>query len=378
MKTNKISILLAAAALAAQTTFAVSSATSDTNKPAAKADTLFTDDVIAKGAGIEIKRSQLDDAFIAAKSTAAARGVTISDTEREILQAKLLDELIVSKILTARATDADHDKAKESAEKFIAETRKSFADESKFLDRLKLNKLNSVDELEKKLITEALPNLVLDREMKAQISVSDADIKKFYADNPAKFEQPEMVRASHILIGTKDETGKDLNDAQKAEKRKKVEALLKRAKDGEDFARLAKDNSDDPGSKDNGGEYTFPRGQMMPEFEAAAFALKKAGDISDVITTPYGYHIIKLSEKMPAKTLKLADAPDKNMPNLTISERIKDALFHQKAGKLIPGFIEKAEKDASVEILDTGLKAAKKKAADMAAELEAAGMAAKP
>ena len=359
MNKTKIIVCLGVLALtAATTTFAVPASSADTNKSIAKVDALFDDPVIAKGAGIEIKRSQFDDAFINAKAAAAARGVTFTDAERDMLEARMLDELIVSKILTAKATPADKDKAKESAEKFIAESRKSFPSEEKFLERLKLNKINSVDELEKKLTTEALPNLVLDREMKAQVTVSDTDIKKFYNDNPSKFEQPEQVRASHILIGTKDTDGKDLDDAKKAEKRKQIEALLKRAKAGEDFAKLAKENSEDPGSKDNGGEYIFPRGQMVPEFETAAFGLKKTNDISDVVTTTYGYHIIKLSEKIPAKTITLAE----------VSDKIKDFLTRQQAGKLIPGYIEKAEKDANVEILDAGLKAAKKKAAEVAAE----------
>src|SRR5260370_23096101 len=140
---------------------------------------------------------------------------------------------------------------------------------------------------------------VLEGELK--VNVTDADVKKFYDDNPAKFEQPEMVRASHILLGTKDQSsGTDLSDDQKKAKRKQIDDILKRARDGEDFAKLAKEYSEDPGSKDKGGEYTFPRGQMVPEFEAAAFSLK-TNQVSDVVTTQFGYHIIKLSEKLPPK-----------------------------------------------------------------------------
>src|SRR4029077_13997828 len=124
--------------------------------------------------------------------------------------------------------------------------------------------------------------------------------KKFYDENPAKFEQPETVRASHILLSTKDSsTNTELTDDKKAAKKKQAEDLVKRARAGEDFAKLAKEFSDDPGSKDKGGEYTFPRGQMVPEFEAAAFAMK-TNQISDVVTTQFGYHIIKLIDKTPA------------------------------------------------------------------------------
>lgn len=78
----------------------------------------------------------------------------------------------------------------------------------------------------------------------------------------------------------------------------KNEDLLKRAEDGEDVAKLAREFSEDPGLMDKGGECTFPRGQMVPEFEAAASSLK-TNQISDVVTMPFGYHIIKLSEKIP-------------------------------------------------------------------------------
>src|SRR5262249_33653154 len=158
-------------------------------------------------------------------------------------------------------------------------------------------------------INEAIPNAVLERELKSKIEVSDAQVAKFYSNNPAKFEQPEMVRAAHILIATKNlTTGADLTPEEKAAKKKQIEDLLKRAKGGEDFGKLARQYSEDPGSKDNNGEYPpFPRGQMVPTFEAAAFALKK-GEISPVVTTEYGYHIIKLLEKLPARVVPPSEA----------------------------------------------------------------------
>jgi parvulin-like peptidyl-prolyl isomerase len=127
------------------------------------------------------------------------------------------------------------------------------------------------------------------------------------ADNAPQLDQPEMVRASHILLLTSDpKTGTDLPPEQKAAKRKQIEDLLKRARAGEDFANMAKEYSEDPASKENGGEYKFARGRMVPEFEAAAFSLKNAGDISDVVTTAFGYHIIKLNERIPKADAKRA------------------------------------------------------------------------
>src|SRR6266700_2264169 len=185
---------------------------------------------------------------------------------------------------------------------------------------------------------------VLERELK--FNITDEDVKKFYDESPAKFEQPAMVRASHILLATKDQTsGAELSDAQKTAKHKQMEGILKRARDGEDFAKLAKEFSEDAASKDKGGEYTFPRGQMVAEFEAASFSLK-TNQVSDIITTQFGYHIIKLSEKLPAKKMEMAK----------VSQDIKDYLKGQAVQKQLPEYMEKAKKDADVQILDEKLK----------------------
>jgi parvulin-like peptidyl-prolyl isomerase len=112
--------------------------------------------------------------------------------------------------------------------------------------------------------------------------IKDEDVKKFYDDNPQYFERPEQAHAAHILIMTQ---GK--SDEEKAAAKTKIEDILKKAKAGADFSALAKEFSEDPGSKDQGGEYTFPRGQMVPAFEEAAFT-RKNGEISGVVETEYG------------------------------------------------------------------------------------------
>ena len=126
------------------------------------------------------------------------------------------------------------------------------------------------EELKAKMTQESTAQVVLERELK--INVTDADVQKFYDNNPSKFEQAEMVRASHILLSTRDPvTNKDLPDDQKAAKRKKAEDILKRARAGEDFAKLAKEYSEDPGSKDKGGEYEFARGTTAPRIRSRRF-----------------------------------------------------------------------------------------------------------
>ena len=210
MKHIQTLALLGALALAAQNLLAVSTAET-------KADKLFADAVIAKAKGFEIKQSELDEAFLNAKAAAATRNIEFGEAEREMIKARLLDELIVGKILNAKASAADKTKATESAQKFIADTRKRMGEDA-FQQQLAISKLTSVDELEKKFIAEALPNIVLDREIKPLVNVTDAQAKKFYDENPDKFEQPELVKVAHILCATRDEQSVEFPAAKKDEK----------------------------------------------------------------------------------------------------------------------------------------------------------------
>jgi parvulin-like peptidyl-prolyl isomerase len=154
---------------------------------------------------------------------------------------------------------------------------------------------------------------------------------------------PERVHVAHILISTLDPvTQNPLPLDQKMEKQKLARSLKDRAEKGEDFAKLVKQYSDDPGSKDKGGEYTFAKDhEMVPEFEAAAFSLK-VNQISDPVETKYGFHVIKLIEKLPPKTEQFAE----------VSPRIRDYLIGQQADKSLPAYLAKLKTDANVKIVD--------------------------
>jgi peptidyl-prolyl cis-trans isomerase C len=348
-RTNKsLAAILAAIGLAAANSLAAT-ATPDTApaaKPGSKLSELFPDAVVAKGKGVEVKRSQLDDAMVSIKSTFAARGQDIPPDEMNRLEQQILDRLIQIQILLLRANDSDRAIGKETSAKRL-DAIKARAGSEEVLNRQLKSVGTTTQELQTKMTEESTAQVVLERELK--INVSDEDVKKFYDDNPSKFEQPETVRASHILLSTKDpDTNKDISDDKKAEKRKKANELVKRARAGEDFAKMAKEYSEDPGSKDKGGEYQFARGQMVPEFETAAFTLK-TNEVSDVVTTQYGYHVIKLYEKIPAKKVELAK----------VAPEVKEFLKQQQAQKRqqdLQEYIDKLKKESNVEILDPSLK----------------------
>jgi parvulin-like peptidyl-prolyl isomerase len=325
--------------------------------PALGVDDFAVGPVLAKGKGVEIRRSQLDDAFIAFRANLAARGQSIAENRREAAEAQLLDRMIVTQLLVNRAADADKERAKTNAVKFFNESRKMADTEEAFLRHLKSLGM-TMAQFTNRVMEQAFSEEVINRELKSKITISDADIKNFYETNGAAFKQPELARASHILFATKDfKTGLPLSVDEKAVKKAKAEKVLERARKGEDFKALALEASEDPAAKENFGEYKFARARddarraMVPEFEAAAFSLK-TNQVSDLVTTDYGYHIIKLHEITPAKKAELSE----------VQERIKDHLLQAALEKQMPVYFAQLKREAGVEIPDDKLRAAIEKA----------------
>lgn len=130
----------------------------------------------------------------------------------------------------------------------------------------------------------------------AGMQVSEQELRAAYTSSLDNFRTPEQVRARHILVATADKS-----DADKKTLKAKAEDIAKQAQGGADFAELAKKFSDDSGNAPNGGDLgTFGRGQMVKEFEDSAFSMQP-GQVSGVVTTQFGYHIIKVEEKIPSK-----------------------------------------------------------------------------
>ncbi len=148
--------------------------------------------------------------------------------------------------------------------------------------------------------------------------ISDAEIRNFYDQNRYRFETPERVHPSHILFLTiNPDTGQPLTDAEKAAKKTLANEVLAKVKAGEDFATLAKQYSEDPGTKESGGDLGWvARGQMgTAAFEDPTFALQ-AGQVSDVVETEFGFHIIKMNEREPAQRRPLEEVREEIIGDL--------------------------------------------------------------
>ncbi|MBI5772585.1 MAG: peptidylprolyl isomerase [Verrucomicrobia bacterium] len=323
--------------------------------PAPKAkfslEELFPDKVVAKGKGFEIKSSQVEKEFTEFKTSMAAQGRVVPEDQRRDFEAKILERLSISKILDTKATAEDRAKATESVDKYIAELRKRAASEESFRRQVEATGLTP-EQFRQKIVERAVIEEVFNREVKASLKASDEEIKKFYEDNKAKFMEPEAVKVSHILRLVVDMTKPgpggvpaEMPTEKKAAQRELADNILKRLKAGEDFAKLATEFSEDPGSKERGGVMVIARGQMSSDFEAAVFALG-ANQISEVITSKYGYHILRVDERLPAKQFTLEETKG----------RIREHLIQQEAEKLLPGYVERLKKEAGLEILDARYK----------------------
>jgi peptidyl-prolyl cis-trans isomerase C len=307
---------------------------------------LFDDRVVARGKTFEIKQSQVDEMFIAFRSHRAAIGQEIPASLRPDIEADILDRLIATQLLLQRATDQDRIQAREIGDSFIAEQKKQLPSEESFRRQLTAVGMTP-EQFSAQIHEQAIVKAVLDREIKAQKKVTEDQVKRFYQENPNLFREPETVRASHILVSTRDTiSGQPLTPELKLEKRKLAEKILARARAGEDFAKLVREFSEDPATKDRGGEYVFarardnPRQAMAPEFEAAAFSMS-ANQISDLVETAFGFHIIRTTSKTPARPVELAQ----------VADQIRESLLREEVEKDLPGFIDKLRKEAGVEII---------------------------
>ena len=314
--------------------------------PSSQFTNLFPDTVVARGKGIEVTRTQVEDAFIAFKASLAAQGQTVPESKRADVEERVLDRLINVQALLTKATPEDRAKAKDEGEKRFAEYRNRYADENAFKRQL-LALGMSVEKFRANMIEEDLFRNIIDREVRSKITITDAQVKKFYEENPERFDQPEMVRFSQVLFLTQDpSTRTELPEAIRLEKKKMAEATVLKLKAGEDFAKLAKQFSDDKAFRDQGGEMPFlTRKDMAPELEKVAFTLTP-NRVSDVITTKVGFHIIKVTERKAARKVPFTETEDK----------IREFLSLEQAQKQLPEYLAKLREQLGVEILKKGAK----------------------
>ena len=242
---------------------------------------------VARVNGAPISRAQLE-ASIALLRIEAGGDLTDDPADERQLQDAALEQLIGFELLwqEARGRGVVVDDA--AVDEAFAARRARFDDEAAFLGQLEAMGFSSAayrDNLRRSLSVKRL----LDDE-RAAVAVSKAEVQAFYEREQALMQRPEEIRVRHILIGRPE-------GADQETKRAEAEALLVRIKAGEDFARLATLYSEGPSRTRGGDVGFFSAGSMVATFEKAAFALQQPGDVSEVVETKFGYHIIRLEER---------------------------------------------------------------------------------
>jgi len=321
--------------LLVQTTAALSEEKAAPKKKGTTMEQASPGTVLAKVNGVAITRGDRDRALQEILAQGGGRGGQQPTPEMmPQMEKAALDQLINIEVLYQKGKKLTVKDLEQKVDEKVGQTRKQFSSEADFEKALK-----GANITEKKLKDLARRNIVIDnlmqKEVFSKITVTEADAKKFYDDNPDKFKMPERTQASHILISADQKATPE--DKKKA--KEKAEAIRKRVAKGEDFAAVAKAESNCPSAAKGGDLGYFGKGQMVPEFEKAAAALK-LGELSDVVESPFGYHIIKVMDRKPADTVKFADVKDK----------IEDYLKSQKAQKPMTDYVDKIKKEAKVEI----------------------------
>jgi len=234
---------------------------------------------------------------------------------------EMLDTMVVRDLIMQQASKDGIDKSPEVADK--------------------------LEELKKRVVVEAW----LKKKVEQEAAPTDAEMKAFYEKNKDKFKTGEQIKASHILVKSEDQA-------------KQIEQQLK---NGASFEDLAKKYSMDAAAQKGGDLGWFSRGSMLPEFENEAFALKE-GQISPIVKTKFGYHIIKLTGKRPAGQRSFEEVKD----------QIKQALIPQKQQELFKKLKDDLKKNAKININEDALKAMGPKGGEQAQPAQAQPQPAQP
>ena len=346
MRIVKTSIVLGAVLITLGTrAWAADDAGKAAEKPAAKAEVkaagktaekAAADGIVAKVNGVGLSQSEFNRSweFFLQRSGIPA-GHADKDGKVLELRKQVLDQLIDEELLFQEAKNLKMLAGKDAVDVEIEKARSQFPTPEAFQEALAQNKLT-----EEGLRTVFNRNLSIqafvEKKLAKEVAVSDAEVHDFYTGNKDKFDVPEQAHARHILVAVDEKADEKTRQVAKA----KADDLLVQLKGGANFEELAKKSSDCPSAPQGGDLGLFGHGQMVPEFDQAAFALKP-GELSGVVATKFGYHIIKLEEKKDAGLV----------PELEAAPKIREYLTSQKTAAAVEQKLKALREKAKIEVV---------------------------
>lgn len=262
-------------------------------------------------------------------------GLQVPPLLQKDFETQALNQLISSELLFQASRNLEMKDLDAQARDRLALVKKGFADQKAFeqeLQKIGMDEKMLLESTRRDLAIASFVNTTI----APGVKVEEEEIRKFYDENPDKFQLSEQVRASHILIGVDAKAGA----GERKEALQKAEKLRRQLAEGGDFATLARESSTCPSGRLGGDLGFFGKGKMVPPFEKAAFGLEP-GALSEVVETQFGYHIIKVVERKPPENISLAAARVK----------ILDYLKAQKTAAAIEEYVGAARKEAKVVLL---------------------------
>ena len=297
------------------------------------ADKKAPGDRVAVVNGTIITQGEFDRVLGYELRRAAQSGQQIPGAQMAKVENSILDSLIVGELLFQESKKKGIQVKPETVTEQLMTIKQRFPSEAEFKKALEENNMTE-SKISADIKRDVAIQQLLDKEVDQKVKITDEESKTFYDKNPQLFQQPERVKASHILI----KVDEGAPEEKKAEARKKIKEIQQKVQNGEDFAALAKTYSEGPSGPKGGDLGSFGRGQMVKPFEDAAFSLKP-NETSDIVETKFGYHLIKVVDKQPAKKIAYADAKD----------RINKRLKNQKLRTERQLYVDKLKKDAKIE-----------------------------
>ncbi len=272
---------------------------------------------------VELNASKVSSGNVGEEAVALIDGepITANDVYEVMLQQvgrQTVDGLIIERLIERAAKTENIEVTEADLNAEIDKIKLNFGSEEEFNQQLESYGL-TLESLKAQLTTQ----VQLDKLISPKVQVSDENLQTYYDENKESYTTPEQVQASHILVETKEE----------------ADEILGLLKGGADFATLAQERSKDPGSGANGGDLGFfGRGQMVPPFEEAAFTLEM-GQLSEVVESEFGFHIIKVVAKKPATTASFEEK----------KEEIKELLTDQRKSEASQAYIDELKAGAKIE-----------------------------
>ena len=289
-------------------------------------------DVIARVNGEAVKK---DDFERMLKTIERQAGGPIPADRRDEIMRNALDQLIVYTLLTQESKSRGVKVEDTEIEQKMGQLRQQFPTQEAF-EKAVQDRGMTIDRLRQDARNDLTVNKLMETEVSTLPGPSDAEAKEFYTKNPDKFQEGESVRASHVLVRVDEKA----DPAAKKKARAEIDAVLKQAKSGADFGKLAQQHSQDGSAAQGGDLGYFNKGQMVPAFDKVAFELKP-GQVSDVVTTQFGYHVIKVIDHKAGRVVPFEEAQG----------RIKDYLGREKKQAHADKFIEGLKKKSKIEVL---------------------------